>query len=425
MNFPVIKGWEHLPLEFSENSGLRDLFRAAAGSFQNEKMLGLHFAGNEIRPGNFIGMVWIGEKGEEKTRAVLRADSKFAEMDYIKMFAECAANSQIGARVVRCLHFWAGEDLIETERDSDFLILTALAFLRELHELCRRRLRRNFLRVRQNFCGKVKGKILIAENLRQNIVRARADRIVCEFETVGDDILENRILRAALERAARLLSRYEGKNELAESRIWIRASRAALSGAPVSAIRPHDFISARKRGAFAHYRRPLDLAKAVLRQLGFNPQTEIPEKTKTPPFALNSEKLFEFYAELKLSAKFAGLRAQKQISGGDFNVSVRPDFYIPSEQTPKIIDAKYKKTKNSDEEWIPADSDMYQIVAYSQHRGVREKIGGGGDNAELSLVYPDVADLRAGEIKEHKKTDAFMHKVRVIKIGCPIKKPRN
>ena len=103
MTVPVILGWEHLPLDFSENSGLRDLFRAAAGSFQNEKMLGLHFAGNEIRPGNFIGMVWIGEKGEEKTRAVLRADSKFAEMDYIKMF--CRMRGEFANRGAGCSLF--------------------------------------------------------------------------------------------------------------------------------------------------------------------------------------------------------------------------------------------------------------------------------------------------------------------------------
>ena len=58
---------------------------------EDEKILGAHLAKGGIRPGNFIGMVWIGE-GE--SRAVLRVDCKLEGMDYIRMYCECAERPQ-------------------------------------------------------------------------------------------------------------------------------------------------------------------------------------------------------------------------------------------------------------------------------------------------------------------------------------------
>ncbi|MGI9296666.1 MAG: 5-methylcytosine restriction system specificity protein McrC [Gammaproteobacteria bacterium] len=436
MTARFITGFENKPLNFSDHPDLEDSFRATVRNFQDEKTLGLHFARGGICPGNFIGMVWIGA-GE--SRVALQVNSKFEdeEMDYIKMFAECAAHPEIGARLGGCLHFWADEELIDAPEDSDFLILTALAYLRELNELCRRHLRRHFLRETRNFCGKVKGKILVGENLRQNIVRARPDRIVCEYQNVGDDILENRVLRAALERAARYISRHklrEHSRDFSAAERWIRSCRAALSCVPISPIHRSDFSSVRRRGAFVFYRKPLALAKAVLLSFGFNPRKDIPEKTKTPPFALDSAELFERYAQLKLLEQFPNLRALYErgtISGGNadgFDFPVRPDFYISreNEQPPQIIDAKYKRfsvpqnEKNADEK---DNGDFYQIVAYSRHRGLLEKMRcRAEDEIKLSLAYPRIGESGGAAIQEENKTGAFLRDVHILKIECP-KKP--
>ncbi|MGI9307148.1 MAG: 5-methylcytosine restriction system specificity protein McrC [Gammaproteobacteria bacterium] len=387
-------------------------------------MLGLHESKGGYAPGNFIGLVWIG--GGE-SRAVLRVDSKFSEMNYIRMFAECAAHPVIGARLGKCLRFWADEELIPIPKSPDFLELAAAAYLRELNELCRRHLRRHFLRARENFTGKVKGKILINENLRRNITRCRPDRVFCEYQSVSDDILENRILRAALERAARFVSSScIGEKNNAIMRQWIRASRAALQGVSVAPVKRADFAAARKRGAFAFYRAPLELAKIVLLQLGFNPHEEIPQHAKTPPFALDSAELFERYAELQLLKTYPGLKAlyndRQNIGSGadDFVRRVRPDFYIPSAEgeTPQIIDAKYKDNLINKQQ--PEQEDVFQIIAYSRHRGVLRKINCAENGAvELSLVYPFFGG--GGDVEEYKTSDAYSRRLHFYKIKCPAK----
>ncbi len=399
-----------------------------------KEILGLYEKQNSYIPGNFIGMVWIGE-GENK--AVLRVDSKFPTMNYIKMFAECVADPVIG-EYINCLDFWADEDLINVENDNDFLLLTAIAFLRKLNTLCTRHLRRHFIRKRQNFVGKVKGKILIGENLRQNIIRHRPDRIFCEYQSVSNDILENRILRAALEKAARCIAQHKNnKNDLSMPQQWIRACRAHLNGVSIVHIKQRDFTAVRTRGVFAHYKRPLHLAKAVLRQFGFNPQQGI-KQTQTPPFSLNSAELFERYAELQLRKQYRPLMVLRgrNIKGGEksddsFRVSVRPDFYIIDEDNKhlQIIDAKYKDIKDFyNDNGKPAREDIYQVIAYSQHQGLLKellKIMNLNNEPEinkpeikLSLVYPS---LDTKEIEEWKTTTAFASELHVCKIPCPTK----
>ena len=430
----VIVGREHSPLAFEEEHQTIQEWLAAHSHQTKTETLGVYSGQDGLRPGNFIGMVWVG-KGDDK--AVLRVDCKFIGMDYIKMFYECAADRNVGDHF-DCLHFWADQELISAEKkDEDFSLLIAVAYLRELKALCSRHLRRHFLRERQNFAGKVKGKILAGENLRRNVLRCRPDRVYCEYQSVSDDILENRILRAALERAARYVARNKintksVKEELPRVQEWIRLCRSRLCGVSIAPIRPRDFATARKRGVFAHYARPLQLAKAVLRQLGFNPQTEINESAKTPPYAINSEELFERFAELKLRERHPTLHApgglENTIFGGVFPVGVRPDFYVAhdSEGNTLIMDAKYKDTDKF-YNGKPAREDMYQVVAYSQHNALLERIKhqsgetAAPDKIVLSLVYPRLENNANGEITEWKTTNAFHSELKIQTVPCPVK----
>ena len=422
---PIIHSREHEPAFCLFSNEYREWLQQQQTNFQKKETLGLHEKGNGFAPGNFIGMVWFGEGNN---RAVLRVDSKFPAMDYVTMYAECAAHSTIGDQL-NCLHVWPEQELINT-RGHDFSILTVISYLRELNKFCQRHMRRHFIRERQNFVGKVKGKILIGENQRRNIIRL--DRIYCEYQSVSDDILENQILRTALERAARYFAEYRGKRDAFDILPqWIRASRATLRDVSTRHVKPGDFIAARKRSAFAFYARPLALAKAVLRQLGPNPKAEV-SQTQTPPFALNSAELFERYAEMKLLETYEELLPGKDTDShdaGDFNVTIRPDFYVPSEQTPRIIDAKYKDIKftdieisdNNDEELKPSRDDIYQVVAYSRHQGLLRKMNcDDSDSIELGLAYPYVDESKESVISR-KQTNAFKSPLTVYGIPCPTK----
>lgn len=401
--------------------------------FKNPKTLGLHKCVGGVRPGNFIGVVRVGD-GD----CVLRVDSKFPGMDYMKMFLRCAEHPTVGGHLERCLHFWPEQPPVVVDDAPEFCALTAAAFLRELNELCVRRLRRNFVRAEENLTGKAKGKILPLENMRRNLSRGRADRALCAFQTVSDDIRENRILRAALEKCAMHLARHPlflRRDENGALERWVRSCRARLHGVAVVAIRPGDFLSARTRGAFSHYRRPLRLARAVLRADGFDLDGGASSGAGVTPFALNSAELFERWAELALreSGEFGGLGAGYErgntLGGTDGAVTIRPDFWRPAagENGGWILDAKYKPAPESVRDLLDKNGrgDIYQVVAYSRHgRFAREKLqrenGAAPERpAELALLYPRVGMDGTGDIKWLGPDASFQTPLWIGRIPCP------
>ena len=422
----IIQGWEH-KVDFTTQEKFdcqKYLGQCIANHKGSErKILGLRKKSDGFAPGNYIGMVWL----DEDDNRVLRVDSKFPTMDYIAMYAKCMSDSQTGERTANCLKFWTEQKLIDTT-GNEFSVLVIIAYLRELNELCRRHMRRHFISERQNFVGKMKGKIIVGENIRRNTTRARPDRIYCEYQSVSDDILENQILRTALERASRYFTEYSGnKNKLDMLPQWIRASRAALHDVSTRHVKPGDFIAARKRGTFAFYKRPLNLAKAILQYFGPNPKAEI-SQTQTPPFALNSAELFERYVEIQLRKNFSkverGINTDSP-NAGAFNVKIRPDFYASHNQTPWIIDAKYKdinlayrEINDNNKKTKPPHSDIYQVIAYSQHRGLLDKMGCEHDSVKLGLAYPSVIQKN---IRDDQISHAFHSDIVIYEIPCPTK----
>jgi len=412
---------EHRPLEQNESfDKIEKHLSENSAAIWTKKVLGLHFSKRGICPGNYIGAVWVGS-GDERVRLYVNSKFESPTMDYMKMFATCCADPDIGERMRDCFEVWPNEEFIESPKGIDFSFIVVVAFLRELNTLCVRHLRRHFERRRENLTGRVKGKIVINENLRRNI--GHAERVFCEYQSISNDILENRILRAALEKAAKYLSMYQYQaRKYSVMQRWVYACRAHLQGVSVVNISRRDFGAARQRGAFAPYRRPLHLAKAVLSHFGFSPLEEWNEIIETPPYCIDSAKLFEYYAELRLRRKYPNILVQNAAENktGGFAVEVRPDFCLPKQngEPPKIIDAKYKHLYRE----RPSGSDLYQMIAYSQHRGLLQEINGStadienADAPELCLVYPRLKNMLW---PEEDFTEAFKIKISVRGIPCP------
>ena len=412
--------WEAISLDDDDARTLRQWLVSKSSSWKNPIFLGCHCRGNKIYSGNFIGAVWIGE-GD--CRAPLVVSPKFDNLDYLRMYLDCAKDKKIGARLGECFSIWPEQASIEAD-DAVFSELIVCAFLRELNDLCRRRLRRYFTAEEANLFGKVKGKIMLARQLRDNIPRARAANVWCRYNTASPDFLENRVLRAALEKSAKLLARSPMRESFVLPRRWIAAARVSLAGVSVEKIFVRDFALLRKSGVFAPYLRPLQLARMVLQTLGGDPRAEFETPKRVAPFALDSAELFERYAELCLREKYpnlqaGGKRGNKHGDKAGFDVSIRPDFWSPqTDDSPaRIIDAKYKKKSP---ETAPERDDVYQMVAYSRHRNFVENDlkCGHADEIELELVYPET---EKSEMRE-ESDNSFFPLFRACKILCPPKK---
>jgi len=364
--------------------------------------------------GYYVGIGRLPEASEctlhisaRQFRSVERA---VFQIDYVRMYADCAADPDVSRHLSRCLTVYPDEMPIEVDDDDVWSPLIALAYLNALHILVQRHLRRDFIAREETLYGRARGQIRVGRYITQYRSRGHPEAVPCRFGALEHDTPENRILRTALVGAKRLLDRQTGRN-LANWHTWARQADVALAGAAIARIEPRDFQAARKTGAYRHYATPLALGKAVLTRVGFDPNQRfepdaIGRKVRMVPFRLKTEELFERYVEARLRAMepvadddgvwvgYDDKNLEDKICGSGF--LVRPDFLVRWGDLRLILDAKYKdfskqKPGGSEDEnsfrW-----DTYQVLAYSQHRGVKQQLSGRpGDGAAPSamiLCYP-------------------------------------
>ena len=143
-------------------------------------------------------------------------------------------------------HFFNNEDSIFL-KDSiaqESSIITASVFITMLKSLCSRPLMGRMERKEENLTAKVKGKIVFGKNIQKNTLRGRDDRTYCRYLEYTEDIIENRILKAALHKAEIFLTKYFGSASGNNNsfRDMVSYCRNALSHISYTKIARLDFL---------------------------------------------------------------------------------------------------------------------------------------------------------------------------------------
>ena len=366
-----------------------DLYPKTKG-WQKAETLGLHFSnGGTIRPSHFVGAVWL-ERPEQSSAAQngipLVVRPKIKDIDAVQMFTEVMAHGTLEGMDGLC-GFKPEQPLIDCDEPiNDLSLFQVAVYLSELARFCQRQLRIDFLPFTDNLQGRIKGRVLIRENLRRNIIHARPDRVVCRFETMTLDTPANRILKWALLLATRFMAQY-GANIPEALWDWARSASAALSPVSEVPVGSRDFLGIHYGGLMQRYRTIHALARMIIRRLRSDAEGAIEEiKGQTVPFWLNMNALFEGYVGVLLQrAGRADFSAQKSRSFGNAQsllLQTRPDYITDDGSI--VVDAKYKglfEDVGADEEakagekvqlaawpglrYQPSNQDLYQIIAYS------------------------------------------------------------
>jgi 5-methylcytosine-specific restriction endonuclease McrBC regulatory subunit McrC len=304
-------------------------------------------------------------------------------IDYLALYAACAADPEVSSRLDQCLTVYSDEAPVEAPAGADWSPLIALAYLRVLHDLVQRHLRRGFVSREEDLHDRIRGQVAFGRYAARSLARGHPEIVPCRFQALDQDTPENRILRTALVGACRLLDGAAGQGLSSPAsawRVWSRQADAALAGAAIARIPPRDFRTARKAGAYRHYARSLALAQAVLTRTGFDPNQPAPQAVaRLVPFRLSTCELFERYLEVclrRLGRNCVWGGHHDQNLGCEFRV--RPDFLLRSARGGVILDAKYKNLsdqspRNSDDQ-NSLRGDVYQTLAYSTHTKVRAEL---------------------------------------------------
>jgi 5-methylcytosine-specific restriction endonuclease McrBC regulatory subunit McrC len=154
----------------------------------------------------------------------------------------------------------------------------------------------------ENLVGKVKGKALFNKNIRNNSIRGRDDRLYCRYLRYSEDITENQILRAALQKSFQFLNKYFGMTRSRENsyKEMIAYCHNALDHVSLKRITQRDTNSIKTTGCYAYYKPVISVAKMVLNEITLESNGTSKVTSYVVPYAVSMNKLFEMYVRAYL-----------------------------------------------------------------------------------------------------------------------------
>ncbi len=312
-----------------------------------------HLGYRRITFRHFVGFVQVGDLGIE---ILPKADRGAAKADEALRWRGALLEM---LRVATGLRLHSPTDSAQTLARSRLLDLIVMRFLEEVERLLHEGLAKGY-RTEEANGPKFRGRLLIAENLRENLVRA--DRFYVRFTEYDRDTVSNRILGAALEILDEL--------PLGTS-VAARVTRARVLFPPLTPLRVTSDLFERLRPArsTARYHDALLFARMILEQ-------QVPELRVgvTPVFALlfDMNVLWERYiAVLFRRACPTGIEVSTQESRRFWKTpevpakTVRPDMVLRRPGEPGVLlvaDTKWKVLDGP----TPSDSDLQQMFVYNE-----------------------------------------------------------
>ncbi|KQN43365.1 2-keto-D-gluconate dehydrogenase [Pseudomonas sp. Leaf48] len=258
-------------------------------------------------------------------------------------------------------------------------------YLRSVDHIVKRGLRSAYSSRKDNLFA-LRGKLLMAPHLRQNLFRA--DRFFTQHDEYSTDRPENRVLRAALRRVLMLASSQDSQ-QLA------RELEFVFADVPVSALPQIDFQRVRLDRGMGYYADALAWARLILDEK--SPLTGTGGHS-APSLLFPMEAVFEAFVAKHLSKQLARpLILKTQVRShhlvrhrGQNWFRLKPDLLIRDDDLDVLVlDTKWKLLDglkvNGTDKYGLSQNDFYQLQAYGQNY-----LDGQGD---VVLIYPKTASF--------------------------------
>lgn len=262
--------------------------------------------------------------------------------------------------------------------NSDYAhILLCLSFISSCFSVCQKGLKKSIIKHEKNLSSKIRGKINIAKNLKNNTLRGRNDRFYCEFPTFTIDNVENRVLKSVLNRCSNLLADHSFIS--VEIKRMIKFCLLSLGNVQDVNITDREIGKLSATGVYSYYKTAFELATHILNRNFYTPRTEgegLGQATcEVVPYLINMQVVFELYCRTKIKRvlpdgmvmdeydkRLEVSNVGNKPSRLHLSKHLIPDITLRDRSTGEVIrvlDAKYKESS------IPDRSDTLQLLAYS------------------------------------------------------------
>lgn len=339
--------------------------------------------------------------GEEEK--VIDESKDLVEVDVLKMLFDALQEPEVREHTSELFEIKFDSEWIPLNRKQDLISpLIMIQFLNLVKDIVRKGLKKSYYRVEENLYAKVKGKVLVGQTTKQNLVKNKNLNTVCQYEQFGVKGIENRILKKTLVYIKRYLSTYQGLAHASffqESLNYIQPAFLEVS----EEVSLNDIKHLKFNPFYKNYEKAIELAKLILQRFSYNLNSIQDQETiLTPPFWIDMSKLFELYVLGKLKKRFgAEIKYHPTTYGNEL------DFLLARGDDSIVIDAKYKPGYSV----YVNHQDIRQVSGYARLRTIRERAQVTSEKMlDCVIIYPEletgvdsITELQSVPIKEYEK----------------------
>lgn len=329
-----------------------------------------------IETSYYIGVDWL--KNQELVIQVQpKLNSAETQTDYLKMLSVAMSHPGTSDFVKDIYEIKFDSEPIPINQQDDLLTpLLVIQYVNLLKSIVRKGLIKSYHKQESNLKSRIKGKILVGQSIKENLVKNKPLYTKCSFEVFDEDVPVNRILKKALEFAKRYMNQFNLKLDQDKLNYIAPAFERVTTNSSQNEVK-----NIKINSFYKEYNEALALANLIMRRFGYNINSvDKSIEIKTPPFWIDMSLLFELYTLALLKDEL-----QNDVLFQFHGNSVYPDYLIKSKKM--VADAKYKPIYQGNSFDI---DNIRQISGYARDMKVRAELGA-RDKEELEclIIYPD------------------------------------
>lgn len=324
------------------------------------------------------------EQLNETAKKEIEISSQEYEVDVIGMLMQIMVHPEVSKRTNNLLFIdWEDKEIEITQKQDLLTPFLVVQFLHLLKEITRKGLKKSYYKKQENLRNRIKGKVLVGEQIKQNIFKNRLTNTVCEYQIFGEDSLENRFLNKVFRFCTNYVENnnlyFKEKNNISWLINYIRPSFEHIG----TDINIQEIRNYKHNPFFKEYKEAIKIGQQILKKFSYNITRTTEKKISTPPFWIDMPKMFELYVFAQL------LKDNPELHAKNFNYQFSTngnalDFLICTVDKKIVVDTKYKLKYN----YSQIHEDIRQVAGYARLNKVRNQPPYLSDEVPCLIIYP-------------------------------------
>lgn len=307
------------------------------------------------------------------------------QLDYIQMLLEALKEPENFEHLEGLVLVKFDDPWIEIENEllPELTPFLFAQFLATVKSLVKKGLKKSYYPKTENFSGRVKGKVLVGRQIKENILKNRLTQTICQYQEFGFDTEANQFLKYVLSLLPQHFEDFNAKENIRLNleEVW----RFCQAGFQQVGKRKFTKLQYKEVNPFyKQYNLAIQLGNQILALNDYNVARNSKQTTcMHPPFWIDMSKLFELYVFKELKEKFKGDRA---VIYHQKYYQQELDFIINAGGFKAVVDAKYKPRYAYGN---PSMEDARQLSGYTRLNKVYKELNI-NDNSLIPayLIYP-------------------------------------